>query len=173
MRPSRGSSWSTKTFPAVFDPEEAVAEGAPQLHGDSPEQHRGAHPHRQRRHGPGDGRGVSRAGGPFDTQRVHQCYAEPYRCVVDWDVTAGSPSTRGRWRLGLADHAFPRVDSSCRPGQRHPGHTGGSFGSKVVLNSIYPASAVLSRITGRPVKMVYSREEEYFAAVPVSPAATT
>ena len=27
-------------------------------------------------------------------------------------------------------------------------HTGGSFGSKVVLNSIYPASAVLSKKTG-------------------------
>lgn len=45
-------------------------------------------------------------------------------------------------------------------------YTGGSFGSKVVLNAIYPASAVLSRITGHPVKMVYTREEEYFASRP-------
>ncbi|MDP2726779.1 MAG: molybdopterin-dependent oxidoreductase, partial [Dehalococcoidia bacterium] len=46
-------------------------------------------------------------------------------------------------------------------------HVGGSFGVKVRLWPFYPISAYLSRKAGgRPVRIIFSREEEYFAGRP-------
>jgi len=154
-------------LPAVFDPEESVKAGTPPLHEDSENNigvkiaiHKGdveraldeAYLVREDR---------------FDTQRVHQSYAEPYGCVVQWEgdgkitVHTGTMNASGlRIMLG---RVLQVPVGNVRVVQCH---TGGSFGSKVVLNSIYPAAAVLSRITGRPVQMIYSREEEYFAGRP-------
>ena len=154
-------------LPAVFDPEEAVAEGAPQLHGDSPN-NIGVRIHINK----GDmDRALAEAylvrEDRFDTQRVHQCYAEPYACVVDWDMTDRITLYTGTMAASGLQIMLSRVLKV--PADRVrvvQCHTGGSFGSKVVLNSIYPASAVLSRIAGHPVKMVYTREEEYFASRP-------
>jgi 4-hydroxybenzoyl-CoA reductase subunit alpha len=154
-------------LPAVFDPEEAVREGAPQLHDDSPN-NIGARVQINK----GD---MDRAFAEaylvredrFDTQRVHQCYAEPYACVVDWDITGKITVYTGTMSASGIRIMLSRVLKVPVGHVRvvHC-HTGGSFGSKVVLNSIYPASAVLSKKTGRPVKMVYTREEEYFASRP-------
>ena len=154
-------------LPAVFDPEEAVSEGAPQLHDDSPKNIAV-----RINIDKGD---IERAMAEaylvredrFDTQRVHQSYAEPYGCVVDWDVSGRITLYTGTMSASGLQVMLSRVLKV--PADRVrviQTHTGGSFGSKVVLNSIYPASAVLSRITGRPVKMVYTREEEYFASRP-------
>jgi len=154
-------------LPAVFDPEEAVKDGAPQLHDDSPN-NIGV----RIKINKGDmDRALAEAylvrEDRFDTQRVHQSYAEPYGCLAEWDasdritVYTGTMSSSGLQIMLSRVLKFPvgriRV-IQC--------HTGGSFGSKVVLNSIYPASAVLSKKTGRPVKMIYTREEEYFASRP-------
>lgn len=154
-------------LPAVFDPEEALKEGAPQLHADSPSNigvrlkiNKGdmdralaeAHLVREDR---------------FDTQRVHQSYSEPYACVVDWDVQDKITLYTGTMNASGLQVMLSRVLKMPVGRIRViQSHTGGSFGSKVVLNSIYPASAVLSKKTGRPVKMVYTREEEYFASRP-------
>ena len=154
-------------LPAVFDPEEAIKEGAPQLHADSPN-NIGV----RIKINKGDmDRALADAylvrEDRFDTQRVHQSYAEPYACVVDWDVQEKITLYTGTMNASGLQVMLSRVlkmpVSHIRVIQCH---TGGSFGSKVVLNSIYPASAVLSKKTGRPVKMVYTREEEYFASRP-------
>ncbi len=154
-------------LPAVFDPEEAVREGAPQLHADSPN-NIGARI--QINKGDMD-RALADAfvvrEDRFDTQRVHQSYAEPYGCVVDWDVSGKITLYTGTMNASGLQIMLSRV-LKVPVGRIRviQAHTGGSFGSKVVLNSIYPASAVLSQRTGRPVKMVYTREEEYFASRP-------
>ena len=154
-------------LPAVFDPEEAVKEGAPQLHADSPN-NIGV----RIRIDKGDmDRALKEAylvrEDRFDTQRVHQSYAEPYAGVVDWDVDGKITLYTGTMNASGLQIMLSRVLKvpvgwirvvQC--------HTGGSFGSKVVLNSIFPAAAVLSRKTGKSVKMVYTREEEYFASRP-------
>jgi len=154
-------------LPAVFDPEEAVKEGAPRLHDDSPN-NIGV----RIRIDKGD---MDRAWAEadlvredrFDTQRVHQSYAEPYGCLAEWDADGRITVYTGTMNASGLQIMLSRVlkvpVGRIRIIQTH---TGGSFGSKVVLNSIYPASAVLSRKTGRPVKMIYSREEEYFASRP-------
>ena len=154
-------------LPAVFDPEAAVQEGAPQLHDDSP----GNIGVRIRINKGDMDRALAEAylvrEDRFDTQRVHQSYAEPYACVADWDAEGKITLYTGTMNASGLQIMLSRV-LKVPVGRIRviQSHTGGSFGSKVVLNSIYPASAVLSRITGRPVKMVYTREEEYFASRP-------
>ena len=154
-------------LPAIFDPEEAVKEGAPQLHDDSP---RNIGTRIKIDKGDMD-RALTEAyllrEDRFDTQRVHQSYAEPYACLVDWDASGKITVYTGTMNASGIQIMLSRVlkvpVGRIRVIQCH---TGGSFGSKVVLNSIYPAAAVLSKQTGRPVKMVYTREEEYFASRP-------
>ncbi len=154
-------------LPAVFDPEEAVQEGTPQLHEDSPHN---IGVRIQINKGDMD-RALAEAylvrEDRFDTQRVHQSYAEPYACLVDWDATDKITVYTGTMNASGIQIMLSRV-LKVPVGRIRviQGHTGGSFGSKVVLNSIYPASAVLSKKTRRPVKMVYTREEEYFASRP-------
>ncbi len=154
-------------LPAVFDPEEALKEGAPQLHDDSPN-----NIGTRIKIDKGDmDRALTEAylvrEDRFDTQRVHQSYAEPYACLVDWDAAGKITVYTGTMNASGIQIMLSRVlkvpVGRIRVIQCH---TGGSFGSKVVLNSIYPAAAVLSKQTGRPVKMVYTREEEYFASRP-------
>ncbi len=154
-------------LPAVFDPEEAVKEGAPRLHDDSPN-NIGVRVKIDK----GDmGWALAEADlireDRFDTQRVHQSYAEPYGCLAEWDADGRITVYTGTMNASGLQIMLSRVlkvpVGRIRIIQTH---TGGSFGSKVVLNSIYPASAVLSKKTGCPVKMIYSREEEYFASRP-------
>ncbi len=154
-------------LPAVFDPEEAVREGAPRIHDDSPN-NIGVRITIDK----GDmDRALSEAflvrEDRFDTQRVHQSYAEPYGCLVEWDgndkITVYTGTMNASGLQIMLSRVLKVPVGRIRVIQAH---TGGSFGSKVILNSIYPASAVLSKRTGRPVKMVYSREEEYFASRP-------
>jgi len=154
-------------LPSLFDPEDAIKEGAPQLHQDAPNN---IGLRIQINKGDMD-RALVEADlvreDRFDTQRVHQCYAEPYACVAEWDVTDRITLYTGTMHASGIQTMLSRVLKMPVGRTRViQCHTGGSFGSKVVLNSIYPASAVLSKKTGRPVKMVYTREEEYFASRP-------
>jgi CO/xanthine dehydrogenase Mo-binding subunit len=155
-------------LPAVFDFETALADGAPQVHDDAPGNiagviafHKGdvdaafAEP------------GAVVVEGDFTTQRVHQCYMEPVACLMEWSadgrLTAfiGSMNTSGL-RLMLAN-ALRLPVSSVRVVQPP---VGGSFGSKVTCQGMFPATAWLARVTGRPVRTVNTREEEYFATRP-------
>jgi len=43
-------------------------------------------------------------------------------------------------------------------------YVGGGFGGKLDLTALYPCSALLSKITGRPVKIAYSRMEQFLVA---------
>jgi len=46
---------------------------------------------------------------------------------------------------------------------------GGAFGSKSVTDMAMPVATILSRLTGRPVKMTNTREEEFLTAVSAIP----
>ncbi|MFQ5851413.1 MAG: xanthine dehydrogenase family protein molybdopterin-binding subunit [Candidatus Binatia bacterium] len=154
-------------LPAVFDPEEAMGEGAPVLHEDAP---LNIAKHLYIEKGDVDDafrRADVTVEGHFATQRVHQAYLEPAGCVASWDgsgkltVWAGSMYNSGL-RLMLA-RVLELPASKVRFFQPY---VGGSFGSKVTLQAIYPVAAQLSRLTGRPVRMVNTREEEYLATRP-------
>ncbi len=157
-------------LPAVFDPEEAMREGASLLHEDA-SLNIAKHLYINK----GDVDDAFRRAdviveGRFATQRVHQAYLEPAGCVASWDgsgkltVWAGSMYNSGL-RLMLArvlDLPVSRV-RFVQP------YVGGSFGSKVTLQAIYLVAAQMSRLTGRPVRMINTREEEYLATRPRVP----
>ncbi len=155
-------------LPAVFDADAALVPGAPLVHDDAPGNIVKAYDIHK-----GD---VDRAFADafkvyehrFATQRVHQSYLEPYGCVVHWDpfgkVTAwiGSMNNSGI-RLMLAD-ALDLPVTKVRVIQPW---VGGSFGSKVTLCNIYPIAAYLSKKAGsKPVRIIYTREEEFYASRP-------
>jgi len=105
--------------------------------------------------------------GTYSAHRVHQCYMEPVACLAEWGadgrltVHIGSMNTSGL-RMMIA-RALEMPISQVRVVQPN---VGGSFGSKVTCQGIFPATAWLSKVTGRPVRTVIDRQEEYFATRP-------
>lgn len=157
-------------LPAVFDPEEAMLPGAPQIHegvennisiffplvyGDA-------------------ARGMQDADyiieDKFTTQMVNQCTMGP-RCIVSQFDHSGNLQV---WR----DTQFPypfRTELSHVLGI--PANkinivrtaVGGGFGSKIDMQPFDPLSVLLAQKTGRPVKLEYTREEEFIAGHPRHP----
>lgn len=150
-------------LPAVFDPEEAMQPGAPQLHPDA-ENNIAKSPV----FAAGDlEQGFAEADhifeGVYETQRVHTCYMEPRICVVDMDrqdnvtihvATQSLFGTREKlaYALGLPESKVKVVKAP---------YIGGGFGGKLELSHMEPVAALLSKKTGRPVRMEYTRHEDF------------
>ncbi|MDX2204953.1 MAG: xanthine dehydrogenase family protein molybdopterin-binding subunit [Hyphomicrobiaceae bacterium] len=106
----------------------------------------------------------------FDTKPVHQGYIEPHACsaTVSEDGQAELwVSTQGHWivrahcaRLLGWDVSKIRVTAA---------EIGGGFGGKTVVY-LEPVALALARKSGRPVKMVMTREEVLKASGPTSGA---
>ncbi|WP_420405824.1 xanthine dehydrogenase family protein molybdopterin-binding subunit [Nisaea sp.] len=109
----------------------------------------------------------------FDTRPVHQGYIEPHACLVsvaaDGKTTIWS-SSQGQFMV-RAMTAFltgiPQSDIRAIPAE-----IGGGFGGKTIVY-LEPVAAMLSKKSGRPVKMVMSREEVMRATGPTSGAKST
>ncbi len=104
----------------------------------------------------------------YETQTVHQGYIEPHACVADtkadglveiWCSTQGTFTVRSLTAdvLGL-DKSRVKVT---------PSEIGGGFGGKTTVY-LEPVAALLSRQSGRPVKMVMSRDEVFRATGPAA-----
>jgi CO/xanthine dehydrogenase Mo-binding subunit len=106
----------------------------------------------------------------FKTVPVHQGYIEPHACVANvaadgyadlWGTTQGHWIVRAHCaRLLGWDISRVRVTSS---------EIGGGFGGKTVVY-LEPIALALSKKSGKPVKMVMSREEIFRASGPTSGA---
>ncbi|MEE8450158.1 MAG: molybdopterin cofactor-binding domain-containing protein [Thermodesulfobacteriota bacterium] len=158
-------------LPAVFDPEEAMKPGAPQID-DQPGNVAGRYDISR-----GDPEeAFKRADYIFEdkvtTQIQHQCYMEPVGCL-----TAVDPSGKITVWLSSMDPSGMRAslaevlglpESKIRVIQAH---VGGAFGGKISLLPLYPICSLLSLKTGRPVKIINSREEEFTATLPRIPTA--
>ncbi|MEL6375105.1 MAG: xanthine dehydrogenase family protein molybdopterin-binding subunit [Pseudomonadota bacterium] len=104
----------------------------------------------------------------FDTREVHQGYIEPHACVANvaedgqaelWCTTQGPWTVRAHCaRLLGMDTSKIRVTAS---------EIGGGFGGKTVVY-LEPVALALSKKTGKPVKMVMSREDCFKATGPTS-----
>ena len=150
-------------LPAVFDPEAAMQDGAPQLHDHAP---RNIAKH------PVFSMGDIEAGfaaadhvfeGVYQTQRVHTCYMEPRVCVVDSDrqgrLTVHSSMQHA---FGLREKlAFALGIPESRVNAIRPAYIGGGFGGKLDLGFIEPIAALLSLKTGRPVRIEQTRGEDF------------
>jgi 4-hydroxybenzoyl-CoA reductase alpha subunit len=149
-------------LPAVFDPQAAVAEGAPLLH----EQYaRNICTHVEQRFG--DVEGAFAASHhvreeTFTGNSVYQCPMEPHAAVAYWEhdgtlvlYTSTQVPHYVQYMMAHVLHIPLGQVRVIRPA------VGGGFGGKAATSPLDLCAALLSRKTGRPVKMVYSREEMF------------
>jgi CO/xanthine dehydrogenase Mo-binding subunit/aerobic-type carbon monoxide dehydrogenase small subunit (CoxS/CutS family) len=151
-----------ESMPGVFDPEQAMAEGVPQLH-DGVERNVVAH----NRVAAGDiEAGFEQADHVFEDRFVtsRQCHAcmEPHALIADYD-----PSGRVTLHMSSQSTFFDRfglMGIFGLPANKiriiSP-YLGGGFGSKSEPHSIYIVAIQASMNLGRPVKMFHSRDEEF------------
>ena len=103
----------------------------------------------------------------YETTRVHQSYLEPRAAVAEFDKGTG------RIRVWTATQSPFLVRGTLAEILAVPvsqiqvvlTHTGGGFGAKI-LTDLEPFCAMLSKKSGRPVKIVLSRAEEFIGATP-------
>jgi hypothetical protein len=159
-------------LPAVFDPDEAMRPGAPILHGTKPHARIGD-PHRNivgEIHGV---HGNVEAGfadadvvyeGTYLTQRVQHAHLETH-CAIGWIDEAGrlnirsstqTPFLTRRALCGIFDLEPANVRVFCE-------RMGGGFGAKqeMLVEDIVALAAIK---TGQPVKLEFTREEQFTAA---------
>ena len=104
----------------------------------------------------------------FTTQTVHQGYIEPHASTATW---AGD----GRLTIWTCTQGSFAIRSSCAaildiPESQIrviPTEIGGGFGAKITTY-LEPVAAVLSKKSGRPVKIVMSRKEVFEGTGPTS-----
>ncbi|MEE9612034.1 MAG: molybdopterin cofactor-binding domain-containing protein, partial [Desulfatiglandales bacterium] len=153
-----------EVLPAVFDPEEAMKEGAPLIH-KTPKNI--CHP--VDLHFGDVEKGLKESDYVFEDRFSTQCVtASPLETtctLAQWDVTGKLTiwrSTQGpyspREELSQALNIPQGNIRMIKP------HMGGGFGAKRESISIDFCAALLSKKTGRPVSIVHSREEEYMAS---------
>src|SRR5215475_13795223 len=169
-------------LPHVIDVEEAMKPGAPLLHDDLFTQ--GVYP--KPSHPSNIAKKIGFTKGDLDAgfreadvtierrysnAPVHQAYIEPHACVVsaaaDGQCTIWS-SSQGQFMVraytsriaGAEDNASIRAI---------PAEIGGGFGGKTIIY-LEPIAFVLSKKSGRPVKIVMSREEVFRGTGPTSAA---
>jgi CO/xanthine dehydrogenase Mo-binding subunit len=158
-------------LPPILDPEEAIQRGVPSVHPELKDIKSNISYHIDYTRGNPD-----RAFGEEDlvvqdrfvTQEVHQSYLEPQACLAVYATSGkltiwGSLQAPFRARVLIAKALGIREDQIriIQP------FVGGGFGGKGgAVHSLYPVSAILSRKTGRPVKIVNTRKEEFIAGRP-------
>src|SRR6266545_7761793 len=149
-------------LPGVFEPEAAMAEGAPKVH-EGVERNVAAH---NRVVGGDAEAGFAEADHVFEDRFVtsRQCHTcmEPHAVVADYDAS-------GRVTLHISSQStffdrFGLMGIFGLPANKiriiSP-YLGGGFGSKSEPHSIYVVAIQASMNLGRPVKMFHSRDEEF------------
>ncbi|MCL5962582.1 MAG: molybdopterin-dependent oxidoreductase, partial [Chloroflexi bacterium] len=156
-------------LPAVFDPEAAMAPGAPLIN-EAFERNVVSHFHLER----GDVELAFRESdyiyeNRFFTNQVYQAYLETMACVAEADpsghLTLWLPiqiPSKSRLLYGKALGMSPEDIRVIKP------YVGGAFGAKMESN-LHLICALLALKTGRPVKIVNTREEDFAAGNPRVP----
>ncbi|HVH76911.1 MAG TPA: xanthine dehydrogenase family protein molybdopterin-binding subunit [Stellaceae bacterium] len=106
----------------------------------------------------------------YSTQPVHQAYIEPHACVVsmaaDGQCTIWS-SSQGHFMVRAYCAKLLGIDISNI--RAIPAEIGGGFGGKTLVY-LEPVALALAKKSGRPVKMVMSREEVFRGTGPAAGA---
>lgn len=109
----------------------------------------------------------------FTTKPVHQGYIEPHACVVsvapDNRTTIWS-SSQGQFMVRAMTAYLTGIPQSHI--KAIPAEIGGGFGGKTIVY-LEPVATILSKKSGRPVKMVMTREEVMRATGPTSGSKST
>lgn len=158
-------------LPSVFDPAEALKEGAPVLHEDKPDNiAMGQH----FEHGDiaaGEAEADIVLEDEYEVHYVTHCNMGTSCAIADFDA-------KGKLTL-YSQTQYPyifKMDIAPSLGL-HPGDIrviqppiGGAFGSKLDVYPYEPIAVLLARATGRPVKVMLTREEEFIASPTRQPA---
>src|ERR687894_202018 len=166
-----------EVLPWVIDVEEAIRPDAPILHDHIRFEGKPSNIAGRLEHKLGDvGAGFAQAEvvieRSFRTQPVHQGYIEPHACLVgvsDGKATVWS-SSQGQFMVrAMCAHltGLPQNDIRAIPAE-----IGGGFGGKTIIY-LEPLALILAKKSGRPVKMVMSREEVFRASGPTSGSVST
>jgi CO/xanthine dehydrogenase Mo-binding subunit len=159
-------------LPPVFDAEEAMAPGAPLVH-----EQFGTNIAREMNVERGDvAEAFAKASviveGEFQSSRIHHAYIEPNSGIAHW---SGDKIT---FWLPTQSPVLARMTYAKALGVRKDQvrviqlPLGGGFGGKLEYK-LHPLCALLSRFSGRPVKMTNSRHDELTASLPRVPMKIT
>lgn len=166
-----------EVLPFVLGLEEAVADGAPLLHDDvftkgvEPRPDKPSNVSMRVQMGRGDveaalaGAAVT-VSGRYTMEPVHQGYIEPHACVASWSSDGQAQiwcSSQGHFAvrsLTASVLAVPQADIRVMPLE-----IGGGFGGKTTIY-LEPVAMILSRKSGRPVRLAMSRDEVFRASGP-------
>jgi CO/xanthine dehydrogenase Mo-binding subunit len=109
----------------------------------------------------------------FKTKPVHQGYIEPHACLVSVNkqgqVTIWS-SSQGHFMV--RDMTAQLTGTRLSDIRAIPAEIGGGFGGKTIVY-LEPLALILAKKSGRPVKMVMTREEVFRATGPTSGSSST
>jgi 4-hydroxybenzoyl-CoA reductase alpha subunit len=152
-------------LPAVFDPEEAQKPGAPQIHDHAPRNISREFHLKKGDAAKGFGESDLVREDIFTTQSAIHAYLEPHAALASWDMngkltlyTSTQTPYYVQQHLALTLGIPPERIRVIKP------FVGGGFGGKSDgMAALDFCAAFLSNITGRPVKIVYSRDEEFTA----------
>jgi CO/xanthine dehydrogenase Mo-binding subunit len=170
-----------EVLPHVITLDEATAEGAPLVHEDM-QTRNVAHPKpsniaRRWEASLGDFEAgfneadviVERS---FDNAPVHQGYIEPHACVAEYFPDGQAHlwvSSQGHFQMRDLTAKYAGLSNGNI--RATPAEIGGGFGGKTKVY-LEPVAMVLSRASGRPVKMVMTRDEVFRATGPGSDTKT-
>jgi CO/xanthine dehydrogenase Mo-binding subunit len=149
-------------LPLVLDPLEAMKDDSPKIHGDT-----NIYSSKTIRKGDVD-KAFAEADlvveDRFTTQMVEHVPMEPHATIAMWEPDGRLKilSSLGRITLGRADMART-LDMPVNRIQVVGTIVGGNFGGKNEITT-EPILALLARKTGRPVKGVYTREDEFVSS---------
>ncbi|MGD2122902.1 MAG: molybdopterin-dependent oxidoreductase [Gemmatimonadota bacterium] len=151
-----------EVLPAVFDPFEAMEDGAPQLH-DHPRFKNNINTRVDWHFGDVD-EGFAEADvvkeHTFVGNRVYQQPMEPHCAIARWEDGNRLTMWTATQVVHYVQHQLARLLDLAEGDVRVVmTHCGGGFGGKAEVNPLEICSALLSRKTGKPVKMRYTREE--------------
>ncbi|MDO5562841.1 MAG: xanthine dehydrogenase family protein molybdopterin-binding subunit [Synergistaceae bacterium] len=103
----------------------------------------------------------------FSTHRVSGLYLEPFGAVAKWETngrltvwTGLQSAFQGRNEIAKALGIKPSQVTVKAP------FIGGGFGAKIWIRNFHPIAAVLAKKTGRPVKILLTRDEEQLTTRP-------
>ena len=154
----------------VLDPEKGMDPGALEVHSEREEVKQNIAFHVEFTRGEGEAAFKQAdviVSDRFTTQVQHQTYLEPNVCVAQWSSSGkltitGSTQAPFRFRrllavaLGIPEHRIRIIQP----------YVGGGFGGKTYLYPHFPICAFLAKKAGKPVKITYTRKEDFIAGRP-------
>jgi CO/xanthine dehydrogenase Mo-binding subunit len=104
----------------------------------------------------------------FDSVPVHQGYIEPHACVAEYNADGTASlwvSSQGHFQMRDLTAALTGISNGLITAI--PAEIGGGFGGKTKVY-LEPVAMLLSKKSGRPVKMAMTRDEVFRATGPAS-----